>query len=160
MSDVSEYVIRAEMDGETARIRDRLAAVGMMHEDIDPDRSRFWVAEKAGSDTDSEIVGTVRLELDRPNALVGSLYVASDHRNNGLGGALIDHVDRAAQSRGVTTLYLFSTDAGTYFEARGYEETPVEETVVAVSDTPQAEYYRNRPELLANEVTFRKSIDG
>lgn len=160
MPDTGEYIIRDEMAGETARIRDRLAAVGMVHEDIDPDRSRFWVAERTGSEPDADsIVGTVRLELDAPNALLGSLYVAPDHRDHGLGGALITRIEREARSREITTLYLFSTDAGAYFEARGYEETPVEETVAAVSNTPQAEYYRARPELLANEVTFRKPLE-
>lgn len=158
MTDNNTYTIRNEKDGETIRIRNRLAAVGMLCEDIDPDRSQFWVAERTETDTES-LVGTVRLELDTPNALLGSLYVAPEHRGNGLGSRLIECIEQEARSRGATSLYLFSTGAGAYFRARGYEEVPVEETITAVSNTPQVEYYRNRPELLTEEVTFRTSLN-
>lgn len=145
--------IRRATDSEVTQVRDRLSAVGMVYEDIDPVRSLFWVAERNDS-----MAGIVRLELDSPGALLGSLYVEPEHRGNGLGEALIEYIEQEARSRGATHIYLFSTGAGDYFRMLGYKEIPVEKTVSDIPNTPQVEYYRDRPDLLADEVTFQKSL--
>ncbi|MFC6963824.1 GNAT family N-acetyltransferase [Halocatena marina] len=152
MTDIRGDDIR-RADDETRQIRDQLAAGGMLYEDIDPARSRFWLAERGGT-----IAGVVRLELNLPGALLGSLYVEPEHRANGLGETLVERIEQEARSQRATNLYLFSTEAGDYFRTHGYQEVAVEEIVSRITNTSQVEYYSDRPDLLTEEITFRKSF--
>ena len=49
--------------------------------------------------------------------------MAPSARGVGLGTALLQHAESYARTRGVQTLYLLTTTAKRYFEARGYRLT-------------------------------------
>ncbi len=139
------------------RVRARLQSleeVEMNSEDIDPDRPMFW-----GIENGNTLRAFVRLEVDGQNGLMASLFVEPDNRGMGVGQRLVRHVEEKARDHGVDRLFLFSTDAGAFYEALGYYEIPVKETIEAVRNTPQVEWYRDHPALLAKEITFVKALD-
>ncbi|WP_423746536.1 GNAT family N-acetyltransferase [Haladaptatus sp. SPP-AMP-3] len=125
----------------------------MMWEDVDLERSMFWGARRG-----DDITGVVRLELDLPHALLGSLYVELEYREQGLGRRLVRYIETEAMDRDVERLFLFSTEAGGFFQELSYDEVAVDETVDAVPEVPQVEWYRNHPNLLQQEVTFVKEF--
>lgn len=92
-------------------------------------RSTTFVCEHAGS-----LVGFVTVYITRdvstllqdlPYAKVGSISVAAEHRNKGIGRALMDHAERWAASRGVTEVRLhvwdFNVRAMRLYAELGYE---------------------------------------
>ena len=103
-------------------------------------------------------VAGVGLEIDGSNALLRSLYTEPLHRGRGIGRELVGAAEAEATALGADSVYLFSTDAGAYFRALGYVEIPVPEAVAALRTAPQVAWYRAHPELLAGEVTFRKTL--
>lgn len=145
--------IRPATEAETNYVRFRLKVVGMIWQDVNPVRSNFWVAEDGG-----EVVGFARLEFGVSGALMGSLYVEPDYRNGGLGQMLVQRLEMEAARRGRKQLYLFSTDAGNFFTRLGYVKVPVSQTIEAIGDTPQVEWYLRQPDLLAKEVTYTKIL--
>lgn len=57
---------------EVYEIRDELRRIGrMMWDDLDPERSQFWMCRHGGNR-----IAWVGLEIDRSNALLRSLYTA------------------------------------------------------------------------------------
>lgn len=151
--DSSSYHIQRLQSDEAEQVRDRLQVVGMMWEDIDLERSKFWAARYQG-----DLVGFARLESDAPHALLGSLYVEPSHREEGVGRRLVQVIETEAGQRNIEQLFLFSTDAGGFFQGLGYEEIAVAETVEKVKNTPQAEWYHDHPDLLQKEITFVKEL--
>jgi N-acetylglutamate synthase-like GNAT family acetyltransferase len=138
---------------EAAEIRDQLRRDGRMWEDVDLDRSLFFVCRDAG-----RRVGWVGLEVDGAGALLRSLYTDPAWRKRGIGRGLVKRAEREAVRRGARVMVLFSTDAGDYFRRLGYEEIPVPEAVATVPHTPQVLWYLDRPHLLDVEVTYRKVL--
>jgi amino-acid N-acetyltransferase len=139
---------------EAAAIRDELRRIGrMMWEDLDPQRSRFWVCRCAGNR-----IAWVGLERDGVNALLRSLYTHPGYRKRGIGRRLVETAEREAAAVGIARVYLFSTGAGQFFQSLGYLEVPVSSAVTALRQTPQVRWYLARPELLAAEVTFSKPV--
>lgn len=67
------------------------------------------------------VFGAVGLDLLGDNALLRSLVVCDTWRGTGLGGQLVAAAENLAAKLGVRTLYLLTTDAQKYFEARGYQ---------------------------------------
>ncbi len=66
------------------------------------------------------------LEEDMPDMpplgpWLASVYVVPGHRNRGIGGALVLRIVEEARALGVKHLYLFTTSARRYYEARGWE---------------------------------------
>ena len=59
-------------------------------------RGRTWVAEKHG-----EVVGFIDLDIE---GLIGMLYVHPEHAREGIGGALLDEVERAARELDISKL--------------------------------------------------------
>lgn len=152
-SDSPQHRIERLRDEEEERVRTRLQEVGMMWEDVDLERSMFW-----GARTDDNLTGFVRLELDLPHALLGSLYVEPEYREQGLGRRFVRYIETEAVDRDVERLFLFSTEAGEFFRDLSYDEVAVDETVDAVAEVPQVEWYRDHPDLLQKEVTFVKEL--
>jgi len=66
------------------------------------------------------LAGVVGLELFGSVALLRSLAVAVDRRDQGVGNALLRHAESAAWAHGVRELYLLTTSAEEYFRKRGY----------------------------------------
>ena len=141
-------------EAEVLEIREQLRRAGrMMWEDVDPQRSLFWVCRDCG-----HRVAWVGLELDGSNALLRSLYTDATWRRLGIGRRLVTHAEREAAARGAASMWLFSTGAGGFFQSLGYAAVPVADAVAALRNTPQVTWYRLRPHLLAAEATYRKAL--
>ena len=68
-------------------IRDRQRVDGRIWEDIDLDRSHFWVCRSG-----AECIAWVGLELDASNALLRSLFTEPAYRKRGIGRHLVQSV--------------------------------------------------------------------
>jgi amino-acid N-acetyltransferase len=111
-----------------------LETCGLPHDDLTPSHlKQFFVArDEAG------VVGTVGLEPCGTAALLRSLAVAPEHRNDGLGARLVDAVERHAQDEGLHTLYLLTTTAADYFDSRGYEYIDRDALPAPIQQTEEA----------------------
>lgn len=94
--------------------------------------TRYWVAEDAG-----RIVGAVGIELGRTAVLRRSAIVEPQSRGKGIGQALARVALDCARASGARLAYCFSTDAGSYWVARGFELCSVDEVVSALPTAPQ-----------------------
>lgn len=81
------------------------------------------------------ILGVVGVERYGENALLRSLVVAADHRGCGIGGALLEHAEAYARSRGVRSLYLLTTTAEEFFAKHGYVYADRERAPVTIKST-------------------------
>lgn len=86
----------------------------------------FVVAEDAGA-----VVGVVGLEAFGDAGLLRSLAVAPSRRGLGLGGELVEALERDACGRGLRQLVLLTQTAERFFAQRGYR-------VIARGDAPPA----------------------
>ena len=107
-----------------------------------------------------DAVGVIGVEPKIDAALVRSLYVNESMRGRGIGAALVAAARKAAHTRGARHLYLFSTDAGEFFERHGFTMVPVADVVAALPGVPQVEHYRARPDELAREVAYHLDISA
>jgi GNAT superfamily N-acetyltransferase len=74
----------------------------------------FIVAEDAGA-----ILGFG--QLDQPRAEIEAVYVRPDQQGQGVGAAILGHLEEAARAAGLTTLHLSSTlNALAFYERSGY----------------------------------------
>jgi N-acetylglutamate synthase-like GNAT family acetyltransferase len=134
-------------------VRAMLTRAAMLTDGIDAPSSCYLLAYIG-----DEPVGVVGIEPHLDAALIRSLYVADAMRSRGIGAKLMAAARKAAHTRGARHLYLFSTDAGEFFQRLGFEQVPVDEVVKAMRGAPQAEYYRAHPDELAREVTWHLDI--
>lgn len=75
-----------------------------------------------------------------PNGSVGllrSVVVKSSARGTGYGGALTDALEAMACHDGIETLYLLTTTADQFFEARGYTEIDPAEAPRSIQRTSE-----------------------
>ena len=107
-----------------------------------------------------DAIGVIGVEPKIDAALVRSIYVAESMRGRGIGAALVAAARKAAHTRGARHLYLFSTDAGEFFERHGFTMVPVADVVAALPGVPQVEHYRARPDELAREVAYHLDISA
>jgi amino-acid N-acetyltransferase len=87
-------------------------------------RSPQFIAERATdflvAAVDGHVVGCVHLDEYSPSLVeVRSLAVDGGHRGRGVGGALLDAVERLAGRRSYATLFAVSNDEA-FFRSRGY----------------------------------------
>ena len=53
---------------------------------------------------------------------LASVYVVAHHRNNGVGGKLVNHVVGQAKSKGINKLYLMTPDRKNFYQALGWKK--------------------------------------
>lgn len=100
-------------------------------DDLAPDRlDSFLVAEDG-----DRLVGLIGLELLGTAGLLRSLVVAKEARRAGLGGKLVGSLEAAAQTAGVTEMWLLTIDAQQFFERHGYQEISRTQAPDAVRST-------------------------
>lgn len=101
-------------------VKDVLTVCGLQIDDLSATVSnRFWAMR-----VDGLWVGCVGLESVGQVGWLRSLAVLPSWRGRGLAAALCRHVETWAERCGLTSLYLMSTHAQPWFEARGYVAVP------------------------------------
>ena len=136
-------------------VREMLTRAGMMTDGIEWPAACYLIAY-VGDDA----VGVVGVESKIDAALIRSLYVDESMRQREVGGSLLAAARKAAHTRGARHLYLFSTDAGEFFERHGFKTVKVDDVIATIPGVPQVEYYRARPEELAREIAYHLDISG
>ena len=144
-----------EQTRDLVRVREMLGSAGMMTEGIEWPAACYILAYNG-----DEAIGVVGIEAKIDAALIRSLYVKPAMRQRGIGAGLLAAARKAAHTRGARHLYLFSTDAGSFFERQGFVRVEVADVIAALSGVPQVEHYRTRPDELAREVAYHLDISG
>ena len=144
-----------EQTRDLALVRAMLTRAGMITDGIEWPAACYLIAYLG-----DEAAGVIGVEAKIDSALLRSLYVNESMRRRGIGAALIAAARKAAHTRGARHLYLFSTDAGEFFQRNGFAAVEVSEMVAAIPGVPQVEYYRARPEQLAREVAYHLDISS
>lgn len=125
-----------------------LEGEGLPTADLREDSNRFYLAEREG-----EHVGGGGLELYGDVGLLRSVAVEPEHRDRGLGGALVAALEAEARDAGVESLFLLTDTAAGFFEHHGYVRVDRDEAPAAIQDT------REFAELCGGSaVCMRKSI--
>jgi amino-acid N-acetyltransferase len=109
----------------------------------------FWVGER-----DGRIEGAGGLEQYGDAALLRSLVVAPTLRGTGLGIALVETLEQAAATMGISQLVLLTRTARSFFEHRGYSVIPRESAPDAVRTSAEFRVFCPAP-----AVCMAKSID-
>src|SRR5260370_20997776 len=109
-----------EQTRHLARVREMLAQAGLTTEGIEWPAACYLVAY-FGDDA----VGVIGVEPKIDAALIRSVYVNESMRGRGIGAALVAAARKAAHTPGARHLYLFSTDAGEFFEPCAFTMVPV-----------------------------------
>ncbi|WP_084474568.1 GNAT family N-acetyltransferase [Deinococcus pimensis] len=113
-------------------VRALLDEVGLHYASTTLAGSTYWLAYEGGRP-----VGTVGLEHGDGASLLRSAAVLPGARGEGLGRALARSALTLATLRGDRAVYLFSSDAGAYWQRLGFEEVAVTDLAAALPDVPQ-----------------------
>lgn len=126
--------IQPAQSSELPAIQDLLRSVELPHEDLTPARlNHFLVARE-----EDRLSGVVGLEPTPDGALLRSLAVAPDARQEGLGSRLVKAVEERVRDAGLRRLYLLTTTAADYFRARGYTEIERDTLPEPIQETDEA----------------------
>jgi amino-acid N-acetyltransferase len=87
---------------------------GLPIEDISTSTKLFSITK------DNEIAGTIGIEFYNQVALLRSLAVAETYRSKGIGGKLVEHIEKIAKQNAVKELILLTTTASDYFSKKAY----------------------------------------
>src|SRR5258708_5450761 len=144
-----------EQTRDLAQVREMITSAGMMTDGIEWPAACYILAYHG-----DDAIGVIGVEAKIDAALIRSLYVKPPMRQRGIGAALLAAARKAAHTRGARHLYLFSTDAGNFFERQGFVRAELAVVISALAGVPQVEHYRARPEELAREVAYYMEISG
>ncbi len=133
-----DIFIREAHLADISKIYTLLIQVQLSADDILVDGTRYWLVE----DKHKQLVGTFGLELGYEAVLLRSAAINPSFQGQGIGMYLVQHVLNEAKSAGYQHAYLFSTNAGTYWQHMGFHEVPVSELVTALPDAPQVQKYK------------------
>ncbi len=148
-----DIFIREASLTDISKIHALLAQVQLSSDDILVNDTRYWLAE----DRHQQPVGAIGLELGKGSVLLRSAAISPSLHGQGIGTYLVQHVLNEASSGGYQHVYLFSTDAGTYWHRLGFCEVPVSELVAALPNTSQVQKYKVLG-WLPTEVAWRRDL--
>jgi amino-acid N-acetyltransferase len=94
--------------------------------------SQYVVAHANG-----RLIGVAGLEIYGADALLRSVAIAPSFRSQGLGRQLTQDRLRWAIERGISTIYLLTADASSYWRRHGFTEIRREEAPAAIRSTSQ-----------------------
>jgi N-acetylglutamate synthase-like GNAT family acetyltransferase len=118
---ICDLVVLSKLIGDRSRISNTL------------DGSSYWVAViETGS-----VVGCIGLEHSSRASLLRSAAVHPDYQGAGVGTQLAAAAIQGARSQGDLAIYLFSSDAGTFWQRFGFTPVPMSLLQAAVPDVPQ-----------------------
>lgn len=146
--------IRNASEIEVQEIIYTLRTEHMRWEDIDPDRSRFYVA----ANDQGSLMGFVRYESGILNALLASLYVYPDFHDNGIEENLVSHIEDVAKSNFRRQLVLFNSTAGDFYSSMGFDEVPLGEAMRLIRETPQGRWLDENAQQLSAEIAWIKNM--
>ncbi len=149
----SDISIREASIADKAKLHALLTQVHLSSDDILVSSTRYWLAE----DMYKQLMGTIGLELGQDVILLRSAAVHPTLHSQGIGTYLVQHVLNEAIVAGYRRVYLFSTDAGAYWQRLGFREVPVSEHVAALPDAPQVRRYKMLG-WLPTEVSWRRDL--
>ena len=107
--------IRTANDSDLAAVERMLSASDLPLDGVRENFASFVVAED-----EHEIAGAAGLEKFGSAALLRSAVVAPEHRGNGIGRLLVEHLLERAEEAGIDELYLLTTTAENYFPRFGF----------------------------------------
>lgn len=142
-----------EQTRDLAQVREMLSRAGMITDGIEWPAACYLLAYFG-----VQPAGVIGVEPKIDAALIRSLYVVESMRKRGIGSALVAAARKAAHTRGARHLYLFSTEAGDFFVALGFQPASISDLTGALPGIPQVEYYRARPDELAREIAYQLDI--
>jgi amino-acid N-acetyltransferase len=87
---------------------------GLPIEDISTSTKLFSITK------DNEIAGTIGIEFYNQVALLRNLAVTETYRSKGIGGKLVEHIEKIAKQNAVKELILVTTTASDYFSKKAY----------------------------------------
>jgi amino-acid N-acetyltransferase len=109
--------IRAATSSDWNAIRQLLAAASLPTDDLTAASTSMFSLHA----TNEALRGAIALEpRDARNGMIRSLAVSAEARSQGIGQALVAHVEAAARDTGFETLYLLTDSAERFFARRGY----------------------------------------
>lgn len=150
-----EYAVRRAELTDRALLEKLLAGAGLSRADLLASGSTYWLAE-----CDGAVVGVAGVEWGTTDALLRSVAVHDDWRNQGCGRRLVSEALNEARRRGCRAVYLFSTGATDYWRRLGFREVAVDEAVAAVPDAPQVAEYRRLGTLCCERAWMRRVDSG
>jgi len=118
-----------------SQLVDLLKECDLPYNDIEPDAKHFFICKK-----DDEVIGCIGLELYGEDALLRSLAVKEQFRNEGHAKRLVETLHAYAASLGVKHLYLFTTTANKYFQKQGYSSISRENLPEAIKSSAEFSY--------------------
>lgn len=117
-------------------IRDLILVVGLSTErsaiTATLDDCTYWIA-----DLDGVPAGCIGLEHGQGVSLLRSASVRPEARRGGIGRALATSALTQASLRGDSAVYLFSSDAGPFWEQFGFVPATAADVTAALPDAPQ-----------------------
>ena len=108
-------IIQANQTHRQAIIK-LLKAEKLPVDDLPDNLDHFFVAS-----IDDEIIGAIGLELYPPFGLLRSMMVQKDHRNQKVAEALVQTLEKHAINLKISSIYLLTATASTYFDKRNYQ---------------------------------------
>jgi amino-acid N-acetyltransferase len=132
MKTITDYSIAPATPADVPAIAALLRAAELPHDDFAPHVANFLVARSGGA-----VIGAVGAEICGTEVLLRSLVVAPDQRGAGLGGRLVDELERAAGAWGVRRWWLLTTTAEKFFATRGFRVAARDEAPEAIQSTAQ-----------------------
>jgi amino-acid N-acetyltransferase len=112
-------------------VRNLLGSAGLPTEDLsEPQLEHFFFVGNAVTPT--ALVGA---EIFGEHALLRSLAVSANQREQGLGSLLVAHLEQHARECGVGQIFLLTTTARDFFARRGYESVARESAPASIRRT-------------------------
>ena len=136
--------------GEAPEVIALIKACGLITDDITDEMLRNFLVARKGD----QIVGVIGLEIVGTDALLRSLAVSEQFRNQGVARMLMEAIQRYALSQRLGMLFLLTLTAETFFIERGFEPTPRDHTPAGIRGTQ--EFKRLCPD---TAVCLRKRLD-
>ncbi|EMA53720.1 GNAT family N-acetyltransferase [Halococcus salifodinae] len=150
--DAIEAVARASWETDYPTILSRETARDGVEEWYDADRLAAEIESDDAlvpvADSGDEVVGFAHAVEDEGGGAILRLYVAPEHRREGVGGDLLDHTHEAFGERGaeqVRAMVLAENEPGNEFYRRhGFELVEESETVIADTSYRENVYVAER----------------